>query len=134
MLSKQKAIDNDQEDMRKILDQKDSRIRELEEQIRILKEKEAKIKADGHMERRETSEEDSIHLIKKSVHLFQSKHNRRNETKKFVDQYLKDHRYTKEQIEFLLSCMEEGVRIRDIEKFAIPGVSVEVMKRLKALS
>ena len=58
---------------------------------------------------------------------------RSGETKKFVDKYLQDDRFSLEQIEFLLECIESGMRIRDIEKFAIPGVSVEVMRRLKNL-
>ena len=58
---------------------------------------------------------------------------RSGETKKFVEKYLQDDRFSLEQIEFLLECIESGMRIRDIEKFAIPGVSVEVMRRLKNL-
>lgn len=58
---------------------------------------------------------------------------RAGETQKFVEKYLQDDRFSLEQIEFLLECIESGMRIRDIEKFAIPGVSVEVMRRLKNL-
>lgn len=58
---------------------------------------------------------------------------RSREPQKFVEKYLQDDRFSLEQIEFLLECIESGMRIRDIEKFAIPGVSVEVMRRLKNL-
>ena len=53
--------------------------------------------------------------------------------KKFIEKYLQDDRYSSEQIEFLLECIESGMRVREIEKIAIPGVSIEVMKRLKNL-
>ena len=58
---------------------------------------------------------------------------RSREPQKFVEKYLQDDRFSLEQIEFLLECIESGMRSRDIEKFAIPGVSVEVMRRLKNL-
>lgn len=41
--------------------------------------------------------------------------------------------YEKEQLEYLLDCMEEGVPLEIIDKFASPKLPVEVMKRLRVL-
>ncbi len=42
--------------------------------------------------------------------------------------------YEKEQMEFLLDCMEEGMDIDEIRQFASPALPVHVMRRLKELS
>lgn len=57
----------------------------------------------------------------------------RNQPKKFIEKYINDERFTKEQIEYLLQCLEEGMDLRDIERLAIPGASVEVMQRLRLI-
>lgn len=56
-----------------------------------------------------------------------------SDIKRFIETYIKDDNLTTEQKEFLLDCMEEGLSIKEIEKFAAPGLSVEVMQRLKKL-
>lgn len=52
-------------------------------------------------------------------------------TAKFIENYLKDEKMSEEQREFFLSCMEEGMSIRDIEAIASPHLSIEIMTRLK---
>lgn len=41
--------------------------------------------------------------------------------------------YDTEQIDYILSCVEEGMGIRDIKKFASPKLPVSVMRRLQVL-
>lgn len=56
-----------------------------------------------------------------------------SDIKRFIDQYIKNDKMKSEQTEFLLDCLEEGMSVKEIEKFAAPGLPVEVMKRLKNL-
>lgn len=46
---------------------------------------------------------------------------------------LRNEKYTEEQIDFLLSCMEEGMDIREVKAIASPSFSVPVMQRLRKL-
>ena len=36
-------------------------------------------------------------------------------------------------MDYLLECLEEGVSVREMERFAAPGVPVGVMRRLNGL-
>ncbi len=58
---------------------------------------------------------------------------RPNNAKRFIEKYINDDRYSHEQIDFMLQCMEEGMSIYDVEKIAIPGASIDIMQRLKNL-
>lgn len=58
---------------------------------------------------------------------------RNEEAKKFISQYLEDEEMSDEQKEYLLSCMENGVTLREMEKFASPKLSVEQMERLRKI-
>lgn len=58
---------------------------------------------------------------------------RPNNAKRFIEKYINDDRYSHEQIDFMLRCMEEGMSIYDVEKIAIPGASIDIMQRLKNL-
>lgn len=53
--------------------------------------------------------------------------------RRFIEKYIKDDKLSDEQKDFLLDCLEEGIEIKDIEKFAAPGLPVKVMQRLKRL-
>ncbi|MCP1101994.1 hypothetical protein M2454_000787 [Aequitasia blattaphilus] len=55
------------------------------------------------------------------------------DTGKFIRTYLKDEKYSVEQKEFLIECIEEGIQIKDIEVLASPNLSVSTMKRLKEM-
>ncbi|CUX28244.1 MAG TPA: hypothetical protein DIW17_00755 [Clostridiales bacterium] len=60
---------------------------------------------------------------------------RRNaETKKFIERYIQSDKMSTEQTNFLLDCLEEGMSVKDIEAFAAPGLSLEMMSRLKKFS
>ena len=55
------------------------------------------------------------------------------DTKNFNEHYIQSDEWSEEQLEFLLSCLEDGMSIKEIEKFAAPGLSVNMMQRLKRL-
>lgn len=50
----------------------------------------------------------------------------------FIEKLL-DAGYSKEQLDYLLDCLEEGVPIEKLEKFSSPKLPVEVMQRLRSL-
>lgn len=61
-------------------------------------------------------------------------HKKRNEdSKKFIAHYLENEEMSDEQKEYLLSCMENGVTLKEMEKFASPKLSVEQMERLRKI-
>lgn len=50
--------------------------------------------------------------------------------KKFVEDYIGSDTFTIDQKEYFLECMEKGMEVEDIEKFAIASLPLEMMKRL----
>lgn len=56
-----------------------------------------------------------------------------SDIRRFIDRYIKDDNITSEQKDFLLDCLEEGMSIKEVEKLAAPGLSIDVMKRIKNL-
>lgn len=58
---------------------------------------------------------------------------RKDPTQEFVQTFLKESTYSPEQVDFLLSCHEEGLSRKEIEQFADPNLSIEVMQRLKQM-
>ena len=46
-----------------------------------------------------------------------------------IELYAKD--YKDEQINFILDCIDKGMKISEIEKFADPKISVDMMIRLR---
>lgn len=128
MIAQQKNLQSDnQQDMTTVIREKDDIIKHLQEQINVLK----KDATQAAYHNKELNDKKSSVL--KLFHGRVIGRKRKSETKKFVEQYLRDDKFDSEQIEFLLACMEEGMCLSDIEKLAIPGISVDVMKRLKAL-
>ena len=140
----QKDVRNACEESRKVRDAVTDMIRSNEVQVQALDQKKIKEKDDiiadlqnrnRELERKlcqsqNKTEETGPRKKTSSVFAF---FKRSGEVKKFIEKYLQDDRYSSEQIEFLLECIESGMRVREIEKIAIPGVSIEVMKRLKNL-
>lgn len=55
------------------------------------------------------------------------------DTKRFIRDYIQNNQYTQEQKEYFLKCLEEGMTVKKIERIAAPGLSVEVMQRLREL-
>ncbi len=76
---------------------------------------------------------EDIHREKKGILSLFASARKDSDTRRFIDRYIKDDSITPEQKEFLLDCLEEGMSIKEIEKFAAPGLSIEVMQRLKNL-
>ena len=56
-----------------------------------------------------------------------------SEIRKFIETYLQGTSFNEEQNEYLLQCLEEGMSVKAVEKFAIPGIDVSMMQRLKQL-
>ena len=54
-------------------------------------------------------------------------------TKIFIDRYLKNKDYTDGQKEYLLQCLEQGMELKEIERFASANLSTDMMKRLQKL-
>lgn len=55
------------------------------------------------------------------------------DTKRFIHHYIRSDEYRLEQKEYFLKCLEEGMSVKEIEVIAAPGLSVEVMQRLREL-
>lgn len=51
---------------------------------------------------------------------------------KYIETLVKEG-YSIEQIDFILDCMEAGDSIREVEEFASPKITVELMKKLREL-
>lgn len=58
---------------------------------------------------------------------------RQTDVKHFVDKYIKGQDLSDEQKDFLLECLESGMKPADVAELAAPGLSLDVMKRLKEL-
>jgi hypothetical protein len=58
----------------------------------------------------------------------------KDEIKKFIAKILKDEKMSDEHKNFLITCMEEGSSLKEIEAFASPDLSIEQMRRLKELN
>ena len=58
---------------------------------------------------------------------------REREARRFIDKFVTGGNLTAEQVDYLLECLEEGVSVREMERFAAPGVPVGVMRRLNGL-
>lgn len=54
-------------------------------------------------------------------------------TKKFIETYLKNEKLSDDQKEYLLSCLESGMSLKEIEAFFSEDLSVDYMKRLNKL-
>lgn len=59
---------------------------------------------------------------------------RKSESKKFITDYLSNKEYSKEQKDYLLRCLESGDKIREIQKFASPRLTIPMMERLRNLN
>ncbi len=57
----------------------------------------------------------------------------RDASRTFIKRYLENDAYTKEQREFLIQCLEEGDTVKEMEQYAVPALSVDMMGRLRKL-
>lgn len=138
MLSGQKCLSQaDSEKIMQDMKEKDEKIRKLEKELLALKENRKLYQCDqpdpdNSITEKQLDNEDFGKNKVSALH-FLKRHNRTAETKRFIERYLKDDHFSKEQVEFMLNCLEKGMKIKDIERFAVPGLSVEMMKRLSVL-
>lgn len=51
---------------------------------------------------------------------------------KYIESLVKEG-YSKEQIEFILECLEDGDSIREVKEFASPKIEVELMRKLRKM-
>lgn len=126
-----------QKEQEEILREKEEEIRGLNEQLREIREKQARDRKEEEKDAGGGCSHGKAETEKFSFRLFLRKVQGKRQTadvKKFIQNYIEDERYSSAQIEYMLRCMEEGMKIKDIEKFAIPGASVDLMKRLRNLN
>ena len=55
------------------------------------------------------------------------------DTKEFAEKYLSNDHLTEEQKDYLLKCLEQGMTVKEIGRFASENLSVEHMERLKKI-
>ena len=55
------------------------------------------------------------------------------DTKEFAEKYLSNDHLTEEQKDYLLKCLEQGMTVKEIGRFASENLSVEYMERLKKI-
>lgn len=70
---------------------------------------------------------------KRGIRAFFIRKRKKKEIRKFIEDFLQNDKLSEEQKEYLLTCLEEGERISDMEKYAAPGLSVSQMKRIRNL-
>lgn len=148
----EKALEKQYEAQEEALKAKDKNISILEEQLRKMEEENKQLRKRQDEQKRGwkeqpiqiKSEEQKIisrptqeltgvgqvfgEKIKALVHGKQS-----SDSRKFIDTYIKDEKYSEEQKNFFLDCMEEGMTVADISDLAAHNLSVDVMKRLKEI-
>lgn len=134
MLSGQeRLLPYDPEKLMQDIKEKDRRIKKLEKEIRTLKENPEPLQSEQSADELEDQDNQISKKSRRSFLHFLQTRSRTLEIKKFIETYLNDEHFSKEQVEFMLECLERGMKTKDIERFAIPGLSVEMMKRLSAL-
>lgn len=133
----EKALERQAQSQQETIDTKDKLIATLEGQIKELKELQT-TKGTTFYAREVKSEHVEKEVIVENtkepekVKWF-SEFNKNVTTKKFIDLYIKPNSFSDEQKEFLLSCLEEGMSVKSIEKFASKDLTVPMMNRLKKL-
>lgn len=105
--------------------------REAESKEKLLEEKERTIQVQKEeiLRLKKQLQENKTQIQKRKTIRFWKK----KEQERFLTDCLRDEKYTEEQIDFLLGCLEQGMDAREIKAFASPNFSVLVMQRLKKL-
>ena len=122
------------QDLKKKNDSLTCKIRQIEQES-VIPGKRRDQKKEPQMieseERTEDSGKKERHELSLTGFLFKRK--KESEIRKFIETYLQGTAFKEEQKEYLLQCLEEGMPIKAVEKFAIPGIDVSMMQRLKQL-
>ena len=127
------ALQREAESKEQLLEEKERTIQvQKEEILRLKKQLQEKKESPKEIEKEsqevELSKKEKIIPKKKSLRFWKKKKKER-----FLADCLKDEKYTEEQIDFLLGCLEQGMDIRELKAIASPNFSILVMQRLKKL-
>ena len=122
------------QDLKKKNDSLTCKIRQIEQESVIPGKRRDQKKEPQMIESEERTEDygkKERHELSLTGFLFKRK--KESEIRKFIETYLQGTAFKEEQKEYLLQCLEEGMPIKAVEKFAIPGIDVSMMQRLKQL-
>lgn len=124
------ALRREAESKEQLLEEKERTIQAQKDEILRLKKQ---LQENPIQENKETQEEATCKKEKpipkkKSIRFW-----KRKNQEKFLTDCLRNEKYTEEQIDFLLSCIEEGMDIREVKAIASPSFSIPVMQRLRKL-
>ena len=108
----EKALKREAESQKRLIEEKDQRIRFLEHELKIQRTLPRQEEKEGVLKRRS---------------FWQKKR------KKELEDLLTNEQMSEEQKDFLIDCLEEGLTPKQILEFADPNFSVNVMRRLKQL-
>lgn len=127
--SKKRAYELEIKNKDKMLRERDARIQDLERELQSLMD-------EGRATLPEREEQEKAGKTGKSCtdkkgHGWLWRIFRNRDSRVFIETYLKDESYTGEQREYLLKCFEDGIPLKEISRFASPGMPVDIMERLK---
>lgn len=113
--------------------ERDKKIEELEGQLRELKKEQEQMTAYKktaleEKDREETGHRDARPKKGRLPCLF-----RRDPARIFIRRYLENEAFTQEQREYLIQCLEEGDTAKEMEQYAIPALSTDMMERLRKM-
>lgn len=130
--NQKKAYELELKDREEKLVERDRRIQTLEGELKHMKDRERALleKIKESEEERAGKPEVPVYGNIRSSGWIRSFLNGRA-SKAFIETYLKAEAYTGEQKEYLLQCFEQGTPLKEIRKFASPGVPVHIMERLR---
>lgn len=70
---------------------------------------------------------------KQGIRTFFIRKKRKKEIRRFIENYLQEDSLSEEQKEYLLTCLEAGESVSDMARYALPGLSVDQMNRIRKL-
>ncbi len=127
-----------------LLEETEEKLREVEGKLAALQKeydslqeenRHGKEHAMEEAENKEISAERNKEMaVQKSFRGLFERMRRKSESKKFITDYLSNKEYSKEQKDYLLRCLESGDKIREIQKFASPRLTIPMMERLRNLN
>lgn len=112
------------------LKESDEKCRELEKEVEELKSESLRRETESSMPLRNSASEEN-QGSSKGLFSFLLKKKREKQERDFLNNYLSDEKWTKEQRSFFVQCLAEGLSVKEIDKFACPALSVDNMMTLK---
>lgn len=106
---------------------------EREEKMRESMERETETEPPDPKEEKEQGKENILESgLQKIREWSKAKRRKKGRIPEFMGGLL-EKGYSMEQLDYFLDCMEEGMTLEEIQKFASPKLSVELMRRLRML-